>query len=61
MERFDYAMFKTRDKAELAIEDYFATGEIDNSDQVRIERRQTPRGVYYAVSLLGYDRPNAKF
>jgi hypothetical protein len=61
MERFDYGWFKTRDRAELAIENYFAAGEIDNSDRPQIETRRTPRGMYYAVTLLGMDRHNAKF
>lgn len=62
MERFDYSLHRSRDKAELAIEDYFASGEIDNSDQPRIERRFYPgRAIWYAVSLVGIDRPNLKF
>ena len=62
MERFDYKLCRSYDKAEAAIEDMFAIGEIDNSDQPRIERRFYPgRAVWYAVSLLGMDRPNAKF
>jgi hypothetical protein len=62
MERFDYSLHRSREKAALAIEDYFAAGEIDNSDRPQIEKRFYPgRAIWYAVSLVGYDRPNAKF
>jgi hypothetical protein len=61
IERFDYGMFKTREKAELALEDYFANGEVSNADQPRIEPRKTSRGIWYAVALNGIDIPNLKF
>lgn len=61
MERFDYTWCKSRDSAERLIEDYFASGEIDSSDYPRIERRKTGRGLYYAITLLGYERRNVRF
>lgn len=54
MERFDYSYHSSREKAEAAIEDYFAIGEVDSTDDPRVERRSFPDNrVRYAVVLIG--------
>ena len=57
-ERFNYAAgFQSIDRAEVALEHYYACGEIDDSDLPRIERYQNGRGlVRYAISLAGIGR-----
>jgi hypothetical protein len=57
-ERFSYATgFKSIDRAEIALEHYYALGEVDDSDLPRIERYQNGKGlVRYAISLAGIGR-----
>lgn len=45
---FTYSRHRTREAAEAAIEDYFATAEIDDSDRPRVVRE----GGRWAVQLL---------
>ena len=44
---FAYSLHRTRQAAELALEDYYASGEIDSSDEARIEKQRDR----YAVVL----------
>jgi hypothetical protein len=47
MARYDYAWFRSRTKAELALEDMFACGEVMPSEFPRIERR----GRFFFITL----------
>jgi hypothetical protein len=47
--RFTYSTHKTRDAAEMALEDYFATGEVSEGDCPRIEARNGR----YLITLNG--------
>lgn len=51
--RFEYSRHKTEERAERALEDYFATGEVSLGDAPRIERRNTPSGIRWVVTLDG--------
>ena len=57
-DRFDYASFRSLDRAENALEHYYACGEVDDTDLPRIERRNTStRGVdRYVITLAGIGR-----
>jgi hypothetical protein len=55
-DRFDYARFRSHELAELAIEDFFASGEIDQTDEPQIERRPARFGYRYVVTLAGVGR-----
>jgi hypothetical protein len=47
--RYDYASYSTYSKAELALEDMFATGDVCGGEFPRIERR----GKRYVITLSG--------
>jgi hypothetical protein len=47
--RYDYSSHKTRDAAEMALEHYYAAGEVSECERPRIERR----GARYVVTLEG--------
>lgn len=51
--RFEYSRHKSEARAEMALEDYFATGEVSNADAPKIERRATPNGPRWVVTLNG--------
>jgi hypothetical protein len=57
-ERFNYATgFKSIDRAEIALEHYYACGEVNDSDLPRIEQYKNLKGlVRYAISLAGIGR-----
>lgn len=46
--RYIYYWTKSRDKAEQALEDCFANGDISQSEQPRIERK----GSFWVITLL---------
>ena len=41
--RFDYATYKSRERAELALEDMFATGDVFECEGPEIEKRRVLR------------------
>ena len=51
--RFEYSRHKSEERAEMALEDYFATGEVSDGDAPRIERRNTHNGPRWVVTLNG--------
>jgi hypothetical protein len=51
--RFEYSRHKSEARAEMALEDYFATGEVSLGEAPRIERRATPNGPRWVVTLNG--------
>lgn len=51
--RFEYSRHKSIERAEMALDDYFASGEVCNGDAPKIERRTTPNGPRWVVTLNG--------
>ena len=56
--RYDYAVYKTLERAEIALEDCFATGDVLPGEFPRIERRggrtaSWSKAVYCYVITLG--------
>ena len=49
--RFDYAKYKSRERAELGLEDMFASGEVSEGERPKIVRRNTENGVRYFITL----------
>ncbi len=47
--RFDYGWYRTKERAEAALEDMFAFGDVSEGEFPRIEKR----GKGYAITLLG--------
>jgi hypothetical protein len=51
---FVYAQFLTEAKAIAALEDYFATGEVDGSERPVIQRRRSVDGYRWCIVFLAY-------
>jgi hypothetical protein len=49
--RFEYARFKSRDRAELALEDMYASGDVFEAECPLIERRSTINGTRWVITL----------
>lgn len=51
--RFDYARYKTRERAEMSLEDSFASGDISQGDRPLIEPRRDHNGriLYWSITL----------
>jgi len=50
--RFEYAgPYKTRERAEAALEHCFATGEVVEGERPEVESRKTPKGRRWFVTL----------
>jgi hypothetical protein len=45
--RYEYARYKTRERAEMALENMFATGDVVEAERPEIERR----GNRYVITL----------
>ena len=50
-ERFTCSMHKTIDRAEAALEDYYATGEVYPCEQPRIERKKNGETTVYIITI----------
>lgn len=51
--RFPYATFRTKQAAEAALDDMWATGEVSDSDQPKIEKRKQRNGTRFVLYLAG--------
>ena len=57
MERFEYSSHTSAESAESAIDDYYAAGEIDDTDLPKVERRKRRDGrIVFVVTLAGIGR-----
>lgn len=52
MSRFDYATFRDWTRANDALEDWFATGEISEGEHPEIEQRETDNGTRFVVTMM---------
>jgi hypothetical protein len=51
--RYDYAFFKCPTKAEFALDEMWACGDVGTLEQPKIERRATDKGTRWIITLNG--------
>ena len=49
--RFIYASYRSLDQAETSLFEMFASGDVFPSEKPKIERRKTPEGIRWDITL----------